>query len=303
MEIMQIASGIRDMRIIACLVLIPWIVVWLRRRYFSPLSKYPGPWLASCTRLWKLFKFAHGRTHHDYLALHQKYGNIVRIGPNEVSFSSAESAAAILAPGQGFYKSDFYKVFPPPEHKDVFTEMNETVHAQKKRIVAPAYNLNSTIKSESSFDETNNLLLERLERFAHREETIDLAEWLHYYSFDTIGNIAFSSTFGFLEQGCDVGGSIKAINGLARYSGVIGQLPFLHDLLLGNPILRHLPLLASDGLAIIKTALDAIEKRKPFVNDKTSEKTDILHHLIASHLKLPDSFSAHDIFAVAFGAM
>jgi hypothetical protein len=53
-------------------------------RYFHPLAKVPGPALAACTRLWGLYVFFGGRQHHVHIGFHEKYGSIVRIGPNTV---------------------------------------------------------------------------------------------------------------------------------------------------------------------------------------------------------------------------
>jgi hypothetical protein len=57
------------------------------QRTISPLSKIRGPFWASLTPLWKLFAFNNGNFHETILALHDKYGRIVRIAPSEVIIS------------------------------------------------------------------------------------------------------------------------------------------------------------------------------------------------------------------------
>lgn len=54
--------------------------------YLHPLRKVPGPFLASITELWRTTKYASGQWHQDILDLHRKYGPVVRVSPNEVSF-------------------------------------------------------------------------------------------------------------------------------------------------------------------------------------------------------------------------
>lgn len=44
------------------------------RRYLSPLSSYPGPFLASLTRLWKVWVVSKGQTQEDFIRIHRKYG-------------------------------------------------------------------------------------------------------------------------------------------------------------------------------------------------------------------------------------
>lgn len=91
----------------------------LYRRYVSPLRKYPGPFLASISRLWKVISTASSQTQFDHIRLHEKYGPVVRIAPDEVSLASPEAARLLLSAGKRFTKTDFYSVFPPPENPDV----------------------------------------------------------------------------------------------------------------------------------------------------------------------------------------
>jgi len=54
--------------------------------FFHPLRKFPGPVMAGATSWWKAYKEV---VKQETLAqllfdLHAKYGDIVRIGPNEV---------------------------------------------------------------------------------------------------------------------------------------------------------------------------------------------------------------------------
>ncbi|KAI7528258.1 hypothetical protein KC343_g14860, partial [Hortaea werneckii] len=139
-------------------ILLPLILLirFLYYRYSSPLRHYPGPFLASGSRLWKVLSTYSGKTETDHIHLHEKYspiaggrqlstgsserrnnggggGNLVRIAPNELSLSSPLAAREVLAAGKGFHKTDFYAVFPPPENPDIFTETRESVHAVKKR--------------------------------------------------------------------------------------------------------------------------------------------------------------------------
>lgn len=111
-------------------------------------------------------------------------GPIVRIAPNEVSFSSPEAALELFKTGKGFHKTDFYGVFPPPENPDIFTETRESVHGVKKRYAATPYSLASMQQSTSRIEGTENLLISKLDEFAGGERVCDLGEWLHFFAFD-----------------------------------------------------------------------------------------------------------------------
>jgi hypothetical protein len=87
---------------------------------------------------------------------------------------------------------------------------------------------------QSSVDGCTNILLEKLHKFADKQEIVDIGPWLQWYAFDVIGAITFSHRFGCLESGSDVGGLISGIEDTLKYVGVIGQLPELHPWLIGN---------------------------------------------------------------------
>lgn len=59
-------------------------IVILRRYMLSPLANIPGPFLASITRLWYTYINWRGTQHVVLAKLHARYGDIVRVAPNEV---------------------------------------------------------------------------------------------------------------------------------------------------------------------------------------------------------------------------
>ncbi|KAF2759869.1 cytochrome P450 [Pseudovirgaria hyperparasitica] len=287
-----------------CYLIIPVSLacIAVKRRYLSLLSKHPGPFWASVTRLWKLYLTSRGRSHIDLPALHDKYGPIVRIAPNEVSLASPEAARQLLSAGKGFHKTSFYWVFPPPSNPDIFTEIREHVHAQKKRVANVPYSMAAMQQLAPFIEDTIDMFFEKLDGFTHANDTtVDLGAWLHYFAFDVLGEVAFSRKFGFLEQGVDVEKAIKTIDDSQWYNGLIGQIPELDYVFRRNPIWSLLPN-TGPGL-ITRIALSEMDKRKPFENIEKSDRQDLLASLIKGHLKDPSKFSTGDVFAVAHGAI
>lgn len=80
-------------------------------RWFHTLSKFPGPFWASQTDLWRVYQLCTRRMPETLLKLHEKYGPVVRIGPNELSFQSSEALATIYKSGRTMIKSNFYDGF------------------------------------------------------------------------------------------------------------------------------------------------------------------------------------------------
>src|SRR5271156_5155469 len=71
----------------------------IRRLYFSPLSKVPGPKLAAVSTLYYTFHEFYGDRHFFIDRLHHKYGPLVRIGPNYVSISEPSAVKEIYGVG------------------------------------------------------------------------------------------------------------------------------------------------------------------------------------------------------------
>ncbi|KAJ5648642.1 hypothetical protein N7490_005014 [Penicillium lividum] len=60
------------------------LVMIFYRLHVHPLSKYPGPWLAGATGLYEMYFTLGGSFEDEIDRMHQKYGPVVRITPNEV---------------------------------------------------------------------------------------------------------------------------------------------------------------------------------------------------------------------------
>ena len=63
----------------------------LRTRFWSSLRTVPGPSLASISNIWKIYQVYKKNAHRSMIAVHERYGPVVLIGPNTVSFASPEA--------------------------------------------------------------------------------------------------------------------------------------------------------------------------------------------------------------------
>jgi len=79
-----------------------------KTRNGTPLKGVPGPWLASCSPLYRFwYAVVKGNFHNDLTDLHRRYGNVVRIAPNEVSIWDPRAVSEIYAHGdRGYAKCD-----------------------------------------------------------------------------------------------------------------------------------------------------------------------------------------------------
>lgn len=78
--------------------------------FLSPLSKIPNAhWSAPISPLWILWTRFKCRENIDTHAAHQKYGSVIRLGPNELSINDVAGLRTVY--GGGFEKGQWYSIF------------------------------------------------------------------------------------------------------------------------------------------------------------------------------------------------
>jgi hypothetical protein len=81
------------------------LVAYLLKNYLNRgLNKYPGPLLASFTNWWRFFDVYKRRSEITHQKLHAKYGDVVRLGPNSLSFANPKALKTIYGLNKGFVK-------------------------------------------------------------------------------------------------------------------------------------------------------------------------------------------------------
>ena len=98
----------------------------VHKRLFHPLRGFPGPLWAAQTDVWRAYHLCTKRLPHTLEALHTKHGPVVRIGPNDLSFSSVEAISPIYKSGRKVVKSSFYDGFTT-FHPNLFGTRDESV--------------------------------------------------------------------------------------------------------------------------------------------------------------------------------
>ncbi|CAI7625126.1 unnamed protein product [Penicillium pancosmium] len=218
------------------------LLIWgLKNRYKHGLHRYPGPFLASITDWWRLVDVYGRRSEVTHRALHKKYGDVVRLGPNTLSFSSPKALKTIYGLNKGFNKSEFYvvqqSIAKGHRLQSLFSTTDNDFHARFRRCVNSAFAMSALVQYEPFVDNTTKLFLEQTKSiYVNNPEGCDFTQWLQFYAFDVIGEITYSKRHGFVEKNKDIDGIVAYLSWLFLYVAPIGQIPFLDRLLLKNPI-------------------------------------------------------------------
>ncbi|KAJ5519539.1 hypothetical protein N7453_001961 [Penicillium expansum] len=182
-------------------------LIWFKLRHI------PGPFLATLSNFTRMTWVKTKKAHLIHQKAHQKYGDVVRLGPNMVAISDPGAIPTIYPMRKGFVKSNFYAPLRPYTKiggaiPNVFTALDEDLHMKLKYPVAQLFSLSNVVMFEPLVDDVLHVISEQLDRrFATDGEIFDLTEWLQFFAFDVMGTMTFSKRYGFLEQGKDVGGN------------------------------------------------------------------------------------------------
>ncbi|KAM4067574.1 cytochrome p450 [Hirsutella rhossiliensis] len=260
--------------------------------YFHPLSGIPGPRLAAVTNLPYSRSYLGGRQPWDILKLHEKYGPVVRISPNDISFNSARSWHDIYGVRKGrsncFTKSDFYDGgnFAAEAHS-IVSERDPAKHRQMRKFLARAF-------SESSLREQEALIGETIDHFVQRvgkEGVADLTHWFNLLTFDIIGKLAFGTDFQGIASGQthslidDILGSMSqaSLSDTWKRFPVIGKIWMLFNS-------RWAAQLVAAATRHQKYTVDLTAKR---INEQTYRK-DFMSYLLRDRAEISDiQLAAH----------
>ncbi|KAL4733347.1 cytochrome P450 [Aspergillus similis] len=282
-----------DLSTVSAILILYLLSVLLLRRYHSPLSDIPGPFLASCTRLWHIIHIFVGDINTRSIREHEIHGPFVRIAHDEVSVCHPDAIRALLL--NPIPKAPWYKVIALPDRR-FQTPMSTTDPKRRVELaknVASAYTLSNVIKSEMYMTEVVSLMLDRFDQFSDQQQPVEFDHWFNYLAFDIVDEVVFSQRFGFIEGGKDIGGSIANSRSLNAYITAAGYFQWLHDLTLGNPLLSKLNLLPNNH--VFDTTMAALRRRET----NPHARNDMVEHWKRTLKEHPDQMTITHLQAVA----
>lgn len=231
--------------------------------FFHPLRRYPGPWLMRASRIGYCYRQIRGTLPFDMLDLHQKYGTVVRIAPNELAFADPAAWRDIMghrAHGQPELEKweRFYR--PIDDLPTDIVNAGREEHGLLRRQLAHGFSDRSMREQQPLIGRYIDLLIKKLhERCGGGGRAVDLAAWYNYTTFDIIGDLAFGEAFGCLDNS-DYHPWVRSIFQMARV-GTIFQA------------LSHVPFLTKFLLAIIpKSAMEERERHMEFTKAKLMQR-------------------------------
>ncbi|KAJ5719114.1 hypothetical protein N7493_007569 [Penicillium malachiteum] len=170
-----------------------FIGYFLGCRLVSPISKVPGPWYTRYTSLWIKYQEFTANRRESIHHLHKKYGPVVCLGPNEISFTSLDAIKEIYSSGgSGYDKTEFYTLFRQFKIRTMFSTLRKDEHSKRKRIFAERYAMTNVMKEGplTGINERAQAFVSRIAEAGKR--SIDVYVLLHCYAVDCVTHFMFS---------------------------------------------------------------------------------------------------------------
>ncbi|KAF2135595.1 uncharacterized protein K452DRAFT_293104 [Aplosporella prunicola CBS 121167] len=260
---------------------------------YLKLRHVPGPFFAAFSNLPRVSWVLSKRAHNKHIELHEKYGDLVRFGPNMVSCSDPTQIPTIYPlKGRGFVKSQFYKVLLPYSKgkslPSLFGTDDEDIHKALKKPISGIFSMSNLVTFEPYVDSTIQLLLEQLDRrFVLTGEACDFGQWLQMFAFDVMGELTFSRKFGFLKEGRDVDGVMEKIWEHFKTAAPVTQMPWIDRFWNKNPLLvRFWPSTASPIMAFARQrVLERQAAEKDWDEASETNPRDFLSRFVEAQAK------------------
>lgn len=130
-------SALPNVAVMASVGIIIYLCYYvIYQRFFHPLAKFPGPFLASLTDLWQVSEMLSLQQPYNLTKLHAKYGQFVRYGPDKLSTTAEEAIPVVFQKGgRMFPKTEFYDAYGAygAAAPNIFGMRDEGVRASKLR--------------------------------------------------------------------------------------------------------------------------------------------------------------------------
>ncbi|KAJ7583448.1 cytochrome P450 [Mycena floridula] len=235
---------------------------------FHPLAAYPGPFLWRMSSLFLTRVSLGGHRHLIIDRMHQRYGRVVRIGPNALSVNSSSAFNIIYGGVHHMMKSDSYKMPGRVKGIALFFQQTRQDHMDRKNIWLRAFTASALENFFPPLERSVWELTECIDKRTKSDGTVDLMECLCHWSYDFMGKMVFGGSGGLnLMQNGDPRGLVLGGKKATAIQDSFGQAPWLLDILWHIPGSRSVHYLREVAASLMRTRVKASDVK---IRDLTS---------------------------------
>ncbi|KAK4941294.1 hypothetical protein LTR10_018704 [Elasticomyces elasticus] len=183
---------------LAVLLSLRFLWVGIYRIFFHPLARYPGPIVTKLSNIPMTIWNAQSQSTYARYKMHQKYGRIVRTGPNELCFSDTPSIKDIYGQStEPCLKAPFfYDGFTLTGRHSVFSETNRASHSRMRRLLSHGFSQQGTMQSQ---EDIIKLITKFLDLISLSSNQVNIHDHVHHLFLDTTSHLSFGKSFDLLS--------------------------------------------------------------------------------------------------------
>ncbi|KAH8593799.1 cytochrome P40 monooxygenase [Bisporella sp. PMI_857] len=180
-------------------------VLVIYRLYFHPLSKFPGPKVAAISDFWLCSRWISGLWPHEIERVHARYGDVVRIAPNDLSFSGVKSLKDIYSNFDINSDRQFPKFKTFYRQSDmgpsIGMETDPEKHQMVRKVLSNGFSA-PVLKSQTPIViRYVDQLVEKIRIYGMSTEGMNMSKWFLWTAFDIIMDLSFGESLKVVEQG------------------------------------------------------------------------------------------------------
>ncbi|KAI4220070.1 MAG: hypothetical protein L6R36_007884 [Xanthoria steineri] len=194
--------------------------------FFHPLRDFPGPKLWTSSFVFRHVAAMRGELDWSLKAFHQKYGEVVRFSPEELSFTCEEAWKDIYGHKSTPLIKDpliYNSVKLGSDGASSIFNADEASHPRIRKQLAHAFSDRALREQEPFMTAYIDLLMQKLRGVAAAGASTDMVRWLNFTTFDLIGDLALGKSFSCLnnneyhswvrglQEGTKIGPYIRAV--------------------------------------------------------------------------------------------
>ncbi|KAI4594437.1 hypothetical protein KJ359_008225 [Pestalotiopsis sp. 9143b] len=217
-------------------------------RSWYRLRHVPGPFLASISGAWMVKKALSGRFHEHLKDVSEKYGSLVRIGPNELLSTDPEVLRMMSAARSPYTKGLFYetgRIIPGEETVVSLRDEHEHKILRAKMGTAFGGKENEGFSFGAGIDRQILAFMELIDRKYISTPTeyrpVQFFRKTSFFALDVIGDISFGDAFGFLNQDQDLYRYNEIHDESLPVMNIISTMPWIATILYRWPLNLLLP--------------------------------------------------------------
>jgi len=211
-----------------------------------------------------------GDYHQQLHTMHERYGPIVRVAPNELSFIAPKAWKDIYG-NRNIPKNSTWTGNEEKHHPFSIVSTDEATHLKNKRALTGAFTEHAIAEHSPILEALVGLMIQRFKDATdngNKPAVLNIVNWFNWLTFDISGALSFGESFDSVQSGrahpwvdisCNFGKGIA----------LMASINFFYPL---NMILK---------LAMPKAIMDKMQYHKQLAHEKLLQRLDMEHKATA----------------------